>query len=73
MPSQVTTGGLPAGLVMSISESLIPEHTALGEQVKSPITLPFLPDEVPWIFPKVMLVKFTDDGYLAHVVALTLK
>lgn len=47
MPSHIIIGGLPAGLVRSMSSRWISEHTALGEQVRSATTLPSSPDEVP--------------------------
>jgi hypothetical protein len=69
MPSQMTRGGPPQGLVTLKFLNRILEQTALGLHVKRPTARPYLPEVVPEKFSKVMLVMFTRDGYRAHAVA----
>lgn len=62
IPSQMTTGGEPAGLVSSISSSLILEQTAFGEQTSFATLRPFDPLLLPVKFWKVISLISTREG-----------
>jgi hypothetical protein len=67
MPSQMTTGWPPQGLVTVKFLNWMLEHTALGLQVRRATALPNFPDVEPDMFSKTTLVMLTRDGCLAHV------
>lgn len=67
MPSQMTTGSPPHGLVTVKFLNWMLEHTALGLHVRRATALPFFPDVEPDMFSNTTLVMLTWDGYLAHV------
>ena len=62
MPSQMTSGEPPQGLVTLKFLKRMLEQTALGLHVRRPTARPYLPDVVPEKFSKVMLVMLTRDG-----------
>ena len=68
MPSQIITGGLPAGLVSSMSSRVMLLQTALGEQTSLATFRPFAPELEPVKFWKRMSIMSTRDGYAAQVV-----
>lgn len=62
MPSQITTGGPPQGLVTLKFLKTMLEHTALGLHVRRATARPYFPEVVPEKFSKVMLVMLTREG-----------
>jgi hypothetical protein len=62
IPSHIITGGLPAGLVSSMSSNWILEHTALGEQTSFATFRPLAPLLLPVKFWNKIFVISTREG-----------
>ena len=62
IPSHIMTGGLPAGLVSSMSSNWILEHTALGEQTSFATFRPLAPLLLPVKFWNKIFVISTREG-----------
>lgn len=70
MPSQITTGSPPQGVVTLKFLNLMFSQTALGLQVRRATARPYLPDVYPEKFSKLTLLMLTWEGYCEQVVAL---